>query len=129
MHLLSFRDTETLISQPPPVDVPAIEKDEDSKDWTPFPLQGPSRPALTSSRTHARASLWKTASKISWLRERYKDNMGSDTHWLDALQLFEELQSRRRDLNGRLGVLHGAPPHVFSLQSVAAMILSSSGGF
>lgn len=116
MHLLMYPQHEQLLLDPPPVDLPEIEKEQDSKEWTPFPLQMPSRPGLLSSQRVARAMLWRTGSKIRTLHQRYKDTPRSEKHWHDALELFEELQSRRKALNGRLGILHGAPPHVFSLQ-------------
>ncbi|KAF2169559.1 hypothetical protein M409DRAFT_52093 [Zasmidium cellare ATCC 36951] len=102
----------------PPVGPPVIEKEEDSKNWSPYPLQMPPRPGLMSSHRSARAMMWKTASKILPLHQRHRDGSNRDLHWINALELFEELQSRRKDLNGRLGMLHGAPPHVFTLHVI-----------
>lgn len=116
MHLMTYPHHEQLLDEPPPVGIPDIEKEQDSKEWTPFPLQMPSRPGLMSSQRFARALLWQTGSKILILHQRHQETPRCEEHWHDALELFEELQSRRKALNGRLGVLHGAPPHVFSLQ-------------
>ncbi|CAK3963921.1 Nitrogen assimilation transcription factor nirA [Lecanosticta acicola] len=113
-HTLTFKK-HPLLSWPPPIGIPEPNRDEDSKEWQPFPSLGPSRPSVISTKNHAKTNLWRIGNNILPLHARYGNTLTSESHWNDAKGLYAELCHWHSTLNPRLGNLHGAPPHVFAL--------------
>lgn len=73
---------------------------------------------MSSSKSHARASLWRLGNLILPLHQKYASEALSIAHWNEALLLHDEFEIWHRDLTPRLNVLHATPPHVLWLQSV-----------